>query len=325
VTAISAATPSFVDTSGVKPASGADSDGWRTESGEDGLIPDVSEHSEKTRPRGSAAVVWTGSVVTAVGLLLALFAAYLFLYTPLQASRGQHHLLSELVGPPGYEVLTGHVPPEGNAVAIIQIPVLGLDQVVVEGTSAADLTSGPGLMPGSALPGTPGNSVIAGRRYLFGSPFGSLSRLRPGDAVKVVSGYGTFTYHVQRTYQVEPGEPDPIAPTLQNQLTLVTSNASLAPNSRFVAVAALMGAPIYVHVSAIDLPPTSERALSGESGSLLPTILWLAALVAGLLFTVRLYRRWGHTWPTYLMTTPILLAVAFLVFQSAAHLLPATL
>jgi sortase A len=284
----------------------------------------VAETHEVRLRRGSA-FSWIGGVVTGVGILLALFAAFLFLFTPLQASRAQHRLIAELKGPPGLAALTGHVPAEGKAVAILQIPALHLDQIVVEGTSASDLTAGPGLMPGSALPGTPGNSVIAGRRYLYGSPFGSLGTLHDGDLVKVVSGYGSFTYSVERTYAVQPGEPDPIAPTADNRLTLVTSNGSLAPTGRVVAVARLVGEPVEVHVSPLVVAPRSERALSGEPGALVPTILLALALLVALLVTVRLYRRWGHTWPTYLMTTPILLALAFLLFANAANLLPATL
>ena len=86
-----------------------------------------------------------------------------------------------------------------------------------------------------------------------------------------------------------------------------------------------MSAPVDVHVSAIGLPPASERALSGDPGSLVPAILWGLALLAGIGVTVRLYRRWRKTWPTYLMTTPVLLAFVVLVFQNVAQLMPATL
>lgn len=285
----------------------------------------VEPGRSRRKPSGDSVVGWIGAVVTGIGLFLALFAAYLFVFTPLQASRAQSHLLSELQGHAGLAVLTGHVPPEGKAVAILDIPALHLDTVVVEGTSATDLAAGPGLMPGSALPGTPGNTVIAGRRYLYGKPFSDLGSLRSGDTVKVVSGYGTFDYKVERTYVVKPGEPDPIAPTLQNRLTLITSNASLAPTDRVVSVAELMAAPVYVHVSALGVPPRSERALSGDPGSIAPTILWSLALIASIVVTVRLYRRWRRTWPIYIMTTPVVLALALLVFENAARLLPATL
>ncbi len=275
--------------------------------------------------RADSLIGWTGAVVTAIGVFLALFAAYLFLFTPLQASRAQQKLLSELHGQAGLAALTGKIPPEGKAVAILDIPALHLDQVVVEGTSATDLTAGPGLMPGSALPGTPGNTVIAGRRYLYGKPFSALGSLKRGETLQVVSSYGTFTYRVTGTHVVEPGQPDPVAPTADNRLTLVTSNASLAPSARVVAEASLVSLPVDVHVSAIGLPPLSERALSGDSGSFVPAILWGLALLAALATTVRLYRRWRKTWPIYIMTTPVLLALAVLVFQNLAHLMPATL
>jgi sortase A len=279
--------------------------------------------SLKQKSRGDSLLGWFGAVTTAVGVFLALFAAYLFLFTPLQASRAQQKLLSELHGKTGLATLTGHIPPEGKAVAILDIPALHLDTVVVEGTSATDLTAGPGLMPGSALPGTPGNTVIAGRRYLYGKPFSALGSLERGETLQIVSSYGTFTYKVLGTHVVEPGQPDP--PTEDNRVTLVTSNASLAPSARVVAEATLVSAPVDVHVSSIGLPPLSERALSGDPGSLVPAILWAIALIAGLGFTVRLYRRWRRTWPIYLMTTPVLLALAVLVFQNLAHLMPATL
>ena len=60
--------------------------------------------------------------------------------------------------------------PEGQPAGVITIPALGLTQVVVEGTTATDLLKGPGLMPGTARPGSLGNSVMAGHRTIAGSP-----------------------------------------------------------------------------------------------------------------------------------------------------------
>lgn len=298
----------------------------REGTGHSGPSNEADDHGAVRSPsRGDSVLGWVGAVITAIGVFLALFAAYLFLFTPLQASRAQQKLLSELHGKAGLATLTGHIPPEGKAVAVLDIPALHLDTVVVEGTSATDLTAGPGLMPGSALPGTPGNTVIAGRRYLYGQPFSALGSLEHGETLQIVSSYGTFTYRVVGTHVVEPGQPDPVAPTGDNRLTLVTSNASLAPSARVVAEATLVSEPVDVHVSSIGLPPLSERALSGNSGSLVPAILWGIALLVGLGVTVRLYRRWRRTWPIYLMTTPVLLALAVLVFQNLAHLMPATL
>ena len=99
--------------------------------------PDPTSGGKKKDSRGDTWLQRAGALLTAIGVLLALFAAFLFLFTPLQASRAQHRLVSELQGHAGLAVLTGHVPPEGKAVAIIDIPALHINQVVVEGTSGA--------------------------------------------------------------------------------------------------------------------------------------------------------------------------------------------
>jgi sortase A len=284
-------------------------------------------HAAARAPRSALRRLLTGvaAVLTTFGVLVALLAGYLFGFTALQHARAQHGLLSGLSGKSGLSALSGKIPPQGRPVAILQIPALHLQQVVVAGTSAQDLASGPGLMPGSAPPGVLGNTVIAGRRLLYGQPFAGIGSLRRGDRIRVVSGLGVFNYRVVDTRVVHPGQADPVVPTADARLTLVTSNASLTPTDRVVAVAAMTSQPADIKVAAIGIPPASQLALSGDHGALLPTILWGVALFVGILGTVVLYRRWHKPWPTYLMTTPVLLAVAVLCFQSLAHLLPATM
>ena len=54
----------------------------------------------------------------------------------------------------------------GVPVAIIDIPHIGVHEVVVEGARSGQLREGPGHLVGSSLPGQPGNAVIAGRHTL---------------------------------------------------------------------------------------------------------------------------------------------------------------
>ena len=123
-------------------------------------------------------VAHVGLVLSAVGLCLVLFVAYVFVFTGLQEARAQHLLLEEFTGPARANVdLSTHLK-EGQPAALLVIPSIGLHQVVVKGTSATDLMSGPGLMANTALPGTDGNSVIVGRRSTGGAPFGRLGDLR---------------------------------------------------------------------------------------------------------------------------------------------------
>src|SRR5690242_6735121 len=50
----------------------------------------------------------------------------------------------------------------GDTVAKLSIPRLHTELYVVEGDDDRDLRRGPGHVPGTAMPGTKGNSVIAG-------------------------------------------------------------------------------------------------------------------------------------------------------------------
>ena len=161
--------------------------------------------------------------------LLVLFLLYLLAFTPLTANRDQQRLADALKGAPltVYSLVNGRLPADGSAVAVIKIPAIGVDKVVVAGTSAADLMNGPGLMPGSSLPGSPGNSVIAARRVTFGGTFGSIGSLRTGDRIEVVDGAGSFVYKVNLVGVVPIGHKDVVLPTTDDRITLVTSNSSL--------------------------------------------------------------------------------------------------
>jgi sortase A len=95
---------------------------------------------------------------------------------------------------------------DGQAVARLRIPRIGLDDVVVAGTSAADLREGPGLYEESPLPGVPGTVAIAGHRTTYGAPFRHIDALRRGDAIRLELPYGTFTYRVASTRVVAPSD-----------------------------------------------------------------------------------------------------------------------
>ena len=68
----------------------------------------------------------------------------------------------------------------GAPLAQLIIPRLGLDEIVVEGVGDDQLNAGPGHMPGSALPGEPGNAVISAHRDRH---FHGLDALAIGDTI----------------------------------------------------------------------------------------------------------------------------------------------
>jgi sortase A len=112
------------------------------------------------------------------------------------------------------------LPPErGTAFAKLSIPRLGGDWFVFEGTGENDLRLGPGHMPGTALPGMPGNCVIAGHRDLH---FRLLKDIRKGDEIVVDTFRGEYRYRVTGLSIVKPTDTAALQPTIGPVMNLVT-------------------------------------------------------------------------------------------------------
>ena len=93
---------------------------------------------------------------------------------------------------------------DGEAVGKIQIPRIGANFVVVNGTDAADLRKGPGIYPQTPFPGAGGTTAIAGHRTTYAAPFRKVNELKKGNRVIVTMPYGRFTYTVERLQIVPP-------------------------------------------------------------------------------------------------------------------------
>lgn len=85
---------------------------------------------------------------------------------------------------------------QSQALAVIEIPAIGLDQVVVEGVQPDDLRAGPGHYAGTPLPCTAGNVAVAGHRTTYGKPFSQLDQLTPGETITLITRRATCTYQV---------------------------------------------------------------------------------------------------------------------------------
>jgi sortase A len=94
----------------------------------------------------------------------------------------------------------------GKAFAIIRIPKIGVEQVLVEGTSRSNLRKGPGRISTSKMPGQAGAFAISGHRTTYGAPFFHLDRLKRGDQILIQTKNATYVYTVSRTRIVLPTE-----------------------------------------------------------------------------------------------------------------------
>lgn len=86
----------------------------------------------------------------------------------------------------------------GQPFAFLRIPAFGPNWrfAVVEGTSLAQLAAGPGHVPGTQLPGEPGNFAVAAHDITAGNPFLHLASLRQGAVIYVTTVNGTYRYRV---------------------------------------------------------------------------------------------------------------------------------
>ena len=136
----------------------------------------------------------------------------------------------------------GPTPPRrfktGRAVALLRIPRISLDMVVVEGVDDRSLRDGPGHYPGTAFPWDPaGRVAIAGHRTTFLHPFWDLQLLKPGDRIVLESRYGRFTYEVTGSRVVAPTDVSVLGRTRRPSLVLTTCEPRYSASHRLVVFA----------------------------------------------------------------------------------------
>jgi sortase A len=259
-----------------------------------------------------------------LGVVLVLFLAYEYAVSGVVERQQQVALLSQLrdrFATPGFDSPNQPIP--SGPVALLEIPRLGLRQVVVEGSSPADLQRGPGHYPASALPGEYGNSVILGHRTVDGGPFSALDSLRPGDQLVAVTGQGRFAYRVTRVGRVDAGGSDVIGPVAGSRLTLLTSQ-SASSSDRLAVVATLEGRPVAVPRRAPVTAAPDELGTSGDLLALFEAIGWAQILLLVVLLGVVVFRRWPAR-AAYLVAVPPVLVLLLLIFQNLDRALPGTL
>jgi LPXTG-site transpeptidase (sortase) family protein len=151
---------------------------------------------------------------------------------------------------------------DGEVIARLEFPRLGVAHMVVEGVGADSLREGPGRYSSTAHLGGSGNAAIAGHRSTYGSPFGDLDALVPGDEVFVETPLGVAVYQVMdprvafsvwidRVREVGPGYvivgPDDgfvLADVGDDRLTLTACHPRFSASERIIVAARLVTAPL---------------------------------------------------------------------------------
>lgn len=308
-----------------------------------------------------------GKIFIIAGILILGFVGYQWQGTKLEMNRGQNDLSQALVdmidtstevadvgAEPTVEELSVALakidpvtappmapPPEGEPAAIIAIDKIGVQHVVVEGVSRADLKKGPGHYPGTPLPGQAGNAAIAGHRTTYGAPFHRIDELVPGDVINVATPQGGFTYRVLPApdnpdlgwYAVKPNQVEVIGDFGDNRLTLTACHPKYSARERIIVhaeliteVAETLAEPVDTTVD--EIPDESvvssdfDEGLGGDPDALAPAIIFglgAFAFAAFAWFVARV----ANKWLIYGLASPGVLLLIWFMYVNLDRYLPA--
>jgi sortase A len=300
----------------------------------------VTTRRETTRPSAWYHVfTWMRNV----GVVVLLFVVWQLWGTDI----AQHHAQSDLKKQFEAAVQSHHVPAvagngeglipattrfapaaDGSVLARLQIPVIGVDQYVVEGTTAGDLSKGPGHYVGTALPGQAGNVAIAGHRTTHGAPFNELGNLMPGDRIILTTTWGeNLTYVVSGTRQIiTPSDVAVLNYFGDNRITLTTCNPEFSSSQRLVVVGKLRQPPgPHVALPAHLAYHVANANTASWNFSLLPAVGIEICLLLLLALSYRLFDGWFGSRSKWLILVPLWAAGLYLLFGTLTTFLPSSI
>ncbi|MBZ5739724.1 sortase [Nocardioides mangrovi] len=281
-------------------------------------------------PAGPPSQVESASMVlssafTMIGIVCLWMAVQLLFLGSVSQGRDQDLLYRELrTDLAGATAPLGPVVPVGDPVALLTIPEIDVEQVVVEGTASGDLLAGPGHRRDTPLPGQVGTSVVYGRGATYGGPFQDLADLRVGAEITVVDGQGTKKFHVIGVRRAGDPLPQPAADGAA-RLTLVSSYGTgrlgpISPQSVvYVDAETKKGFPAPSGRPAAV--PDSEKAMASDPGALPLLALCLALLLALTLGVVAARQRWS-TALVWVIASPLAIALSWMSTDVVMRLLP---
>lgn len=119
-----------------------------------------------------------------------------------------------------YTNLTSDLYYSGGYLATLQIPRLGVNVKVYQGTDTSQLAKGAGHFPATSI--WDGNVAVAGHNRGTNCYFGEIHKLAQGDTVTLTTKLGKRTYAVTGVFKVDETDSSMLAATADNCITLYT-------------------------------------------------------------------------------------------------------
>jgi sortase A len=140
------------------------------------------------------------------------------------------------IPPGGRQNLGGdkHAMAAHAAFGMIVIPKINLVHPIFDGIEESAIHWGPGHWPGSALPGSVGNSVFAGHRVTHTRPFLDIDLLTAGNQIIFHLATGTYVYEVTDHIIVGPNDVWITNPTSTPTVTIFACHPKHSAAKRYV-------------------------------------------------------------------------------------------
>lgn len=213
--------------------------------------------------------------------------------------------------------------PDGAPVGIIEIPRLGVREVIVEGTDSETTQFGPGHRRDTSLPGQAGVSVIMGRAAGYGGPFGRIQELAPGDRFTIITGQGEHDFEVIGLRYA--GDPSP--PRLgagESRVILTTARGvPYAPSGIARVDAELVSEtqPAGARQTRFATLPASDLEMKGDTSMAWALVFALQFLILVEIAAVWAYRTVGPR-RTWIVFVPLTFLAGLWVTGEIVRLLP---
>ncbi|MFJ6652773.1 sortase [Microbacterium sp. NPDC091313] len=284
----------------------------------------------QSRPQLTATEALVRAIVGMVAALGIMFVANVVAFSHVQHLVSQQQLSDEFRA----QLLAGTAPvsegtfddkllADGAPVGILEIPRLGLYEVVVEGSSSAETAQGVGHQRDSVLPGQVGVSKLLGRSAAFGGVFSGIQSLSPGDAITVRTGQGLQEFSVIGVRYA--GDPTPQnLKAGESRLTLMTARgAPYIPTGVAYVDARLVttGEPRGPRLTTSATLSDEQKPMATDTTTVWALVFALQFLIAAEIAAVWAFRRFGAQ-RTWIVFVPVLLLAGFLVANQVTLLLP---
>ena len=217
-----------------------------------GTVNAMTDAASRRRFDWRTPVRWLGLACLMGSAFFAGYVAWLLWGTGIETARAQDTLRPAIersiehpkpldqAPPPG----TREIP--GSAYAILVIPSIDINFVVVEGTDYASLKKGPGHYPDTADPWDMAGRVgIAGHRTTYMAPFFDLDQVAAGDEVRLLTAFGRFDYEVTDVSTMPEDEAGVVLDqTDEPTLVLTTCHPKYGSSQRLIVEANLVSSPL---------------------------------------------------------------------------------